>query len=125
MIRILNVVVALLAALLISIGVRWLVDPAGAAEGLGMVLLDGAGRASQIGDGGSFFLGTGTMMLVGVITRRPPLLVAGGVMIGAVALFRVLAWAVHGAAFTAEPIVIEVLTLVTALAAARYGAARA
>ena len=116
-------IAGLCAALLALIGTRWLVDPAGAAQMLGMPFAEGAGRSAQIGDGGSFFLGTALMIVVGLATRRPQLLVAGGVMIGAVAVFRVLAFAVHGAAFTPEPIVVEVVTLVSALLAARARAA--
>ena len=36
-------------------GLRWLVDPSGAAAGIGMPVLDGLARSSQIGDLGAFF----------------------------------------------------------------------
>jgi hypothetical protein len=109
----------LLAGLYTGIGLRWVLDPAGAAEGLGMTLLEGAGRASQMGDGGAFFLGAGVMTAVGLWRRIPPLLVAAGGLIGAVAPIRLWAWAVHDAALTPAPIVVEVVTLVVLLAAAR------
>ena len=115
----------LLAAMLLMLGVRWVVDPAGASEALGMVLLDGAGRATQIGDLASFFLGTGVMLVYGALRRVPTLLVAGALMIGVVAAFRVLAWAVHGAAFTLEAIIIEVLILAAGLALAKSYASSA
>jgi len=117
--RFLMVATCLLAAMLLMLGVGWVFDPAGTAVNLGMVLLEGAGRSSQIGDGGSFFLGTGIMLVYGALSRNPSLLVAGALMIGGVAVLRVLAWAVHGAAFTAQPIVVEVLILVAGLALAK------
>lgn len=109
----------LLAALFTLIGVRWIVDPAGSAEALGMPLLEGAARSSQIGDLTSFFLGGGLMTMVGLRRRIPALVAAAGLLVGSVALFRTLAWALHDAAFTPAPIVVEVVTLVVLLATAR------
>ena len=117
--RILTGLAWLVALLFTGIGLRWLIQPTGSAEALGMVLLDGVGRSSQIADLASFFLAAGLMTAVGLLRRMPVLLLAAGLMIGAAAPFRVLAWAVHGAAFTPEPILVEVVTLVVLLAAAR------
>ena len=116
--RIVNALAVLLAILFASIGLRWLVDPAGAAPGLGMVLQQGAGLAAQIGDLAAFFLGAATLLLVGVIRRRSELLVAAGALIGVVALFRLLAWLLHDAALTPGPMVVEIVTLIVALRAA-------
>ena len=65
------------------------------------------------------------MLVYGALRRVPSLLVAGALMIGVVAMFRVLAWAVHGAAFTLEPIIIEVLILAAGLALAKSYASSA
>ena len=46
----------LFGALLLLIGARWLIDPAGAAAGLDLPLLEGAARSTQIGDLAAFFL---------------------------------------------------------------------
>ena len=40
-------------------GLGWLIDPERAAAGLGMALLDGLGRSTQVGDFASFFLTAG------------------------------------------------------------------
>ena len=117
--RIADVISGVLGLLMLSIGVQWLVVPASTAGQLGMVLLDGAGRASQIGDGASFFLGTGLMLAIGAWRRNATLLTAGALMIGSVALFRIIAAVVHGADFTPAPIVVEVITLVAGLTAAQ------
>ena len=44
-------------------GVGWLVAPARLAASLGMPLLDGLGRSTQIGDFASFFLTAGGLLL--------------------------------------------------------------
>ena len=55
-----NTVIRILATLpgvaLTIMGVRWLVDPAGAAAEIGMPLLSGLARSSQIGDLAALFL---------------------------------------------------------------------
>ena len=50
MIRIITLLVALASLLFVAIGVRWLVDPAGAAPELGLSLSQGLGLSTQIGD---------------------------------------------------------------------------
>jgi len=49
---IVRITAALPGVLLAISGVGWLSDPATAAEGLGMPLLEGIGRSTQIGDFG-------------------------------------------------------------------------
>ena len=66
----LRIVVGILALVFALIGLRWLVDPAGAAGELGMPLLDGLGRSTQIGDMGSFFLSVALFILLALTTGR-------------------------------------------------------
>ena len=60
-----RIVAALPGLVMLLLGVGWVTDPAGAAEGLGMPLLEGAGRSTQIGDFGSFFLAGFVMVVMG------------------------------------------------------------
>ena len=89
-------------------GVNWLANPAGAAEALGMPLLDGAGRSTQIGDFAAFFLAIGGTTLFGARAGHARLLLVPAGLLAAAALARTLAFAVHGAAFAAIPIAVEV-----------------
>ena len=59
----LRILVTLPGVLFVVIGLRWAVDPTGAAAELGMSLLEGVGRSSQIADVGALFLAMGLMML--------------------------------------------------------------
>jgi hypothetical protein len=101
--------VALPAILFVVMGMRWAVDPEGAAAGLGMTLMTGIGRSSQIGDVGSFFLAMGIMMLIGLVTGRRSWFQAPALMLALAAILRVLAWLVHDAALALDMIFVEVL----------------
>lgn len=110
---------ALFGVLYLCIGLAWLTVPAVVAGALGASLLQGTGLATQLGDSASFFLLSGIFMLYGVAKSNSSYLMAGALLIGLVAPVRILAWQVHGAALTIEPIVIEVLTFLVVFAAAR------
>jgi hypothetical protein len=107
--KFLRVAVALPALLFVVMGLRWVIDPSGAAEGLGMILLDGIGRSSQIGDGAALFLGMGVMILLGLVTAKRSWFYAPAMLLLMVAVFRVVAWLVHDAALATPLIAVEVV----------------
>ena len=103
------VVTVLPGILFVVIGVGWVIDPGSAAAGVGMPLLEGVGRSTQIGDLGAFFLTMGLLILVGVTTLKrvwfyPPMM-----LLGLAATFRIIAWLVHGAALAGSMIAVEVI----------------
>ena len=100
-------------------GVGWLVDPARAATALGMPLLDGLARSTQIGDLSAFFLLAGVTMLVGSRPGRARLLYVPAGLIGGAAVTRTLAWALHGADFATLFIPIEIAVGIFLFTAAR------
>jgi hypothetical protein len=100
-------------------GLLWIADPARAAAGLGMSLLDGVARSTQIGDLSALFLTAGATILVGALPGRAGLLYVPMGLFGVAAVARTLAWALHGAAFAATFIAIEVAVATLLLAAAR------
>jgi hypothetical protein len=99
-------------------GVGWLVDPARVAASLGMPLLDGLARSTQVGDLAIFFLVAGVTMLLGSRPGRASLLYVPAGLIGGAAITRTLAWAFQGAAFAALFITVEVVVGVLLLRAA-------
>ncbi|MAE94745.1 MAG: hypothetical protein CL910_08810 [Deltaproteobacteria bacterium] len=105
----LRVIVGILGAFFLLQGAGWLFAPASAAEGLGMPLLDGVGRSTQIGDMGAFFLGLGTFILLGAIRRERPWLLAGAILLGGAAVVRSLSTVFHGAPFATQFIAIEAI----------------
>ncbi len=114
--KLLGFLVLLPAVLFVVTGLRWLVDPAGVAPEFGLVLGEGLGLSSQVGDMSGFFLTLGICMLVALVTRRrawfyPPVLLLVLTAIG-----RVVAWLLHDAAL-APQIAVEVVVAVLLLVA--------
>lgn len=106
----LRLVVTLLGGFFALQGLAWLVAPARAAAGLGMPLLDGLGRSTQIGDFASFFLTAGVTMLLGSRPGHARILLFPAALVGGAAVTRTLAWLLHGADFAALFIPVEVVT---------------
>ena len=107
----------LFSALLLVNGIQWLAVPATTAEGFGMPLLEGIGRSTQIGDLAAFFIVAGGMGLAGLLRKDKTLLLTPAALVGGAAVFRTLAWAVHGAPFATQFIVIEIVMLAAFLGA--------
>ncbi|HIF97342.1 MAG TPA: DUF4345 domain-containing protein [Myxococcales bacterium] len=107
--KVLRILLVLPAIGFVVIGLRFAVAPAGAAKGLAMPLLDGAARSSQIGDVGALFLGMGLMILAAVVTLKREWFIAPAILLGLVAILRVLAWRFHDAELLMQMIVSEVV----------------
>ena len=114
----LRLTIVLLGAFFTLQGIAWLVDPARVAASLGMPLLDGLARSTQVGDLAVFFLVAGVTMLVGSRPGRAALLYVPAGLIGGAAITRTLAWALQGAAFAALFITVEVIVGLLLLRAA-------
>ena len=118
--RALQIVVGLFGLIFMLSAGRFIVDPATAVDGLGMELLDGVARSTQIGDIGGFFLAMTLLVFVGLIRKNAAWLRAAGLLVGCAAALRTLAWALHGAPFAMSFIAFEIVTAaVLWLAAAR------
>lgn len=100
-------------------GVGWLVVPEQAASGLGMPLLDGLGRSTQVGDFAAFFLTLGLGILAGSTAGRARLLYFPAALLAAAAFGRTVAWAAHGADFAALFIAVETVAASIMVVAAR------
>lgn len=112
-------VIVVLGAFFALQGIGWLVDPARAAAGLGMPLLEGMARSTQVGDLAIFFLVAGATMMLGTRPGRSGMLYFPAALIGGAAVTRTLAWALQGADFAALFIAVEVVVGVTLLQGAR------
>jgi len=109
MIRIITLLVALASLLFIAIGVRWLVDPAGAAPELGLSLSQGLGLSTQIGDISSFFLTLGLCIAIALVSKQDIWYYPAIMLLALAAFGRVVAWSMHGAALAVPQIAVEVL----------------
>jgi hypothetical protein len=104
-----RILAALPAVIFLVLGLRWLIDPSAAAQMLGMPLLDGIGRSSQIGDMSAYFIGGSIMIFAGIITANRTWLYASSLIIVLTAVFRVMAWLFHDAALATSLIVPELI----------------
>src|SRR4051794_3327650 len=99
-------------------GLGWLIVPGRAAAGLGMPLLDGLGRSTQVGDFAVFFLVLGVSILAGAGPGHGRRLYFPAALLGTAAACRTLAWAVHGAAFATTFILVEIVACILLVTAA-------
>ena len=87
--------------------VGWIIRPAETAESLGMPLLDGIGRSTQIGDFTSFFVACALLSFWAAAKRNVTAAYSAALILGGAAIFRTLAWAMHGAEFATVFIIVE------------------
>ena len=119
----LRVVAGIIGLFFLIQGINWIIIPGAAAEALGMPLLDGLGRSSQIGDMASFFLTLGTMSLLGAVRSNPLWLCGSAMLLGGAAIMRTLAWLLHDAAFAGIFIGVEIAAAAVLLfVASRFSA---
>ena len=89
--------------------INWILDPGAAATSLGMVLLDGLGRSTQVGDFTAFFICCSGFALWAAWKSSASFAIASSALLLTAALFRSLAWMIHGAEFATSFIVFEVI----------------
>jgi hypothetical protein len=106
----LRMIVTLLGAFFALQGLAFLVAPQRAVESLGMPLLDGVARSTQLGDFAAFFLVAGIGILYGSRPGNARALLFPAALIGGAAVTRTLAWLLQGADFAAMFIAVEVIT---------------
>jgi hypothetical protein len=121
--KIIKILAGLLGLMLLGIGVRWLVDPAGAAPLIGMEVLQGVAGSSQIGDIGAFFVVAGAFALLGLVTRNATLLYTPAALVGVAAVFRTVAATMDGVPFAPDMIVGELIMCAIFLVARKQIAA--
>jgi hypothetical protein len=110
--------VSAIALLMSGNAMLWLLVPARAAEALQMPLLTGPALSSQM-DIGAFFLGAGTFVITALVTRERPWFLAAAVLLLGAALYRTVAFALHGAPFLADMVVLELVMGVILIVASR------
>lgn len=87
----------------------WLMDPATAAAGLAMPLLEGMGGNTQIGDFTSFFFTAGLFACIGAYRAEYAWLYASISLLGSAAIFRSLAVVDHGSDPLTMAIIFEII----------------
>jgi hypothetical protein len=94
----------------------WIVSPYNAAATFGIFSLsEGIGLSSQLGDTGSYFLSLGIMMIAAVYTQKSIWFYAPSIMLSITAVYRILSWLLHDAAFATQFIAAEIFIVLLLL----------
>ena len=113
-IMIARVISGVIGLFMLSSALRWILDPASAAAGLAMVLVEGPGNTTmglntQIGDFTAFFFTAGLMACLGAYRNEYVWLYTTISLLGSAAIFRIYAGLVHGADYLTKAIAIEII----------------
>ena len=104
----------------IVLGLIWIISPYDAGANFGILVIpEGLGRSSLIGDVGSYFFCIGLMMILAAYTLKNIWFYAPAMLLSVTAIFRVISWAVHDATFATQFIVIEIVIVAILLITSR------
>jgi hypothetical protein len=108
----------ILGVVLAIIALRWILSPEDSANSLGMVLLDGAGRNTQIRDFTALFASTSIFCFLSIVTRQYQWIFSSGIVFSLIALINVLASQLHDAPLTYSSLIAEIIFAVMAFTSA-------
>ena len=108
----------ILGVVLAIIALRWILSPEDSANSLGMVLLEGAGRNTQIRDFTALFASTSIFCFLSITTRQYQWVFSSGIVFSLIALISVLASQLHDAPLTYSSLIAEIIFDVMAFTSA-------
>ena len=108
----------ILGVVLAIIALRWILSPEDSANSLGMVLLDGAGRNTQIRDFTALFASTSIFCFLSITTRQYQWIFSSGIVFSLIALISVLASQLHDAPLTYSSLIAEIIFALMAFTSA-------
>ncbi len=114
-----RILAALPGVVMLVNGLTFLLAPERAVASLGMPMLDGIARSTQLGDFAAFFLATAGFVGYGLLRSQPRWLYAAAWLLALAPAGRIVAFAAHDAAFAALFIGVECV-LAAWLAAGGY-----
>lgn len=104
----------------IVLGLVWIISPYDAGANFGILVIpEGLGRSSLIGDVGSYFFCIGLMMILAAYTLKNIWFYAPAMLLSVTAIFRVISWTAHDAAFATQFIIIEIVLVAILLITSR------
>ena len=104
----------------IVLGLVWIISPYDAGANFGILVIpEGLGRSSLIGDVGSYFFCIGLMMILAAYTLKNIWFYAPAMLLSVTAIFRIRSWAAHDATFATQFIVIEIVLVAILLITSR------
>ena len=108
----------ILGLVLAIIALRWILSPEDSANSLGMILLDGAGRNTQIRDFTALFASTSIFCFLSIATKQFQWIFSSGIVFTLIALIGVLASQLHDAPLSYSSLIAEIIFAVMAFTSA-------
>ena len=108
----------ILGLVLAIIALRWILSPEDSANALGMVLLDGAGKNTQIRDFTALFASTSIFCFISITTRQYQWIFSTGIVFSLIALISLLASQLHDAPLTYSSLIAEIIFSIMAFTSA-------
>ena len=108
----------ILGVVLAIIALRWILSPEDSANALGMVLLDGAGKNTQIRDFTALFASTSIFCFLSITTRQYQWIFSTGIVFSLIALISLLASQLHDAPLTYSSLIAEIIFAIMAFTSA-------
>ena len=104
----------------IVLGLIWIISPYDAGANFGILVIpEGLGRSSLIGDVGSYFFCIGLMMILAAYTLKNIWFYAPAMLLSVTAIFRIISWVAHDATFATQFIIIEIVLVAILLITSR------
>jgi len=113
--RKIQLMVGVLAALLLALGLNFLFNPEGGGAQFGLVADGVRGLNSLRGDLGGMFLGSGILLVMGLVRAQPVYFLAVAVVIAAIAFGRLVGLLLDGLAGNSTPEFVVELVMVAVL----------
>ena len=108
----------ILGLVLAIIAIRWVLSPEDSANALGMVLLDGAGRNTQIRDFTALFASTSFFCFLSIATKQFQWIFSSGIIFSIIAIISVVASQLHDAPITYSSLIAEIIFAMIAFTSA-------
>lgn len=117
----LRILVGLIALLLLVLGLNLMFNPAAAAAGLGLTPEGSLGLNTLRGDFGGMFLASTVLLALGLVRQRAEWFLAVAVVMGLIAIGRIVGFVIDGAptSATGAAFAVEILIVLVLLAASR------
>ena len=113
-----NILSGILGLVLTIIAIRWILLPEESANSLGMILLDGSGRNTQIRDFTSIFASTAIFCFLSIATKQFQWIFSSGIIFLIIAIMSIVASQLYEAPITYSSLIAEIIFAMIAFASA-------
>ena len=104
-----NILSGILGIVLTIIAIRWILLPEESAISLGMILLDGSGRNTQIRDFTSIFASTAIFCFLSIATKQFQWIFSSGIIFLIIAIMSIVASQLHEAPISYSSLIAEII----------------